>query len=206
MIKQQIGINEGEIVQKLTIYLFLQKFYSGQLNHMEKTGWEMLISALNQEISYDKVKKGIQILSRFSEEDLEELEYDFNRLFVGPNRLEASPYESTYLNDQRALMQGETFAVRSFYEKAGLVVSRKNMDPDDHIALELEFVCFLLENSTEEEKYNQLYQEFLKTHLFQWIESHCELIREKTKNNILIGISYILEGLILEEKSFEGGK
>ncbi len=66
----------------------------------------MLISALNQEISYNKVKKGIQILSRFSEEDLEELEFDFNRLFVGPNRLEVSPYESTYLNDQRAINAG----------------------------------------------------------------------------------------------------
>lgn len=206
MMKQQIQVNEGEIVQKLAIYMFLQKFYAGQLNHMNKSGWENLLSALSKEISFDKVKKGIEILARFSAGDLEELEFDFNLLFVGPNRLEAPPYESTYRNDQRALMQDETLAVRRFYEKAGLVVSRKNIDPDDHLALELEFVCFLLENSIEDEMYDQLYQEFLTKHLFQWIESHCELIREKTKNVILIGISYILEGLILEEKLFEGGR
>lgn len=205
-------VNEEEVVNKLAIYLFLQKFYAGQLNQMDQTSWEKLIGLINQEMtffSHEGMKKGLETLSKIPKDDISELEFEFNRLFVGPNRLEVSPYASTYRNDQRALMQGETLAVRKFYEKAGLVVSKKNVDPDDHLALELEFVCYLLGKSLEDEMYYHMYHEFLKEHLFHWIESHCELIREKTKNTILIGISYILQGLLLEEKSnvsIEGGK
>lgn len=212
MLKQQMKFNEEVVVHKLVIYMFFQKFYAGQLNRITKVSWKELIEFLNQEMSFfsnEKKLKGLLTLSLFTDEDIEELEFDFNRLFVGPNRLEVSPYESTYRNAERVLMQGETLAVRRFYEKAGLVVSKKNIDPDDHIALELEFVCYLLENSLEDAMYYQIYQEFLEEHLFHWIDSHCELIQEKTVNTILIGISYILQGLLLEEKfniTSEGGK
>jgi TorA maturation chaperone TorD len=40
----------------------------------------------------------------------------------------------------------------------------------------------------------------LKEHLFEWAEEHCELIREKTENNLIIGISYILQGLMEVER------
>lgn len=198
-------------MHKLTIYVFLQKFYAGHLNHVTKVTWKGLIELINHEINFfsnEKIKKGSLILSQLTDEDLVELEFDFNRLFVGPTRLQASPYESTYRNTDRALMQDETLAVRRFYEKAGLVVSNKNVDPDDHLALELEFVCYLLENSMENEMYDQLYQAFVQEHLFQWIEKHAELVREHTQNSILIAVSYLLKGLILEEKAnmtYEGG-
>lgn len=203
MMKQQMLFNKEVVVHKFTIYMFLQKFYAGQLNRFTKVSWKELIVLLKQEMSFfsnDEITRGFLILSLFTNEDIEELEFDFNRLFVGPNRLEVSPYESTYRNAERVLMQGETLAVRRFYEKAGLVVSKKNIEPDDHIALELEFVCYLLENSLTDATYYQLYQEFLEEHLFQWVESHCELIREKTVNSFLKGISYILQGLLLDEK------
>jgi len=212
MLKQQMLFNKEVVVHKFTIYMFLQKFYAGQLNQITKISWNELIELLKQEISFisnDELNRGLLILSLFTDEDIEELEFDFNRLFVGPNRLEVSPYESTYRNVERVIMQGETLAVRRFYEKAGLVVSKKNIDPDDHIALELEFVCYLLENSLTDTTYYQLYQEFLEEHLFHWIESHCELMRGKTVNTFLIGVSYILQGLLIEEKfniTSEGGK
>lgn len=212
MLKQQMKFNEEVVVHKLAIYMFLQKFYAGQLNRLTKVSWKELIELLKQEMSFfsnDKKIKGLLILSLLTDEDIEELEFEFNRLFVGPNRLEVPPYESTYRNAERVVMQDETLAVRRFYEKAGLVVSKKNIEPDDHIALELEFVCYLLENSLKDATYYQFYEEFLEEHLFQWVESHCELIREKTVNTFLNGVSYILQGLLLEEKfniTSEGGK
>ncbi|MGG0717072.1 molecular chaperone TorD family protein [Robertmurraya massiliosenegalensis] len=211
MNKQQMQVKEEIVKHKLTIYVFLQKFYAGHLNHVTNETWKGLIELISHEINFfsnEKIKKGSQLLSHLTDEDLAELEFDFNRLFVGPTRLQASPYESTYRNIDRALMQVETLAVRRFYEKAGLIVSNKNVDPDDHLALELEFVCYLLENSIENEMYDQLYQAFVQEHLFQWIEKHAGLVREHTENSILIAVSYLLEGLLMEEKAnmiYEGG-
>lgn len=199
----QVKVNEEAILHKLAIYMFLQKFYSGELIKMNKTIWEQLSGLVNEEISFfldEKMKKGIQIISELNANDMLELEFDFNRLFVGPNRLEASPYESTYRNTERALMQAETIAVRRFYEKAGLAVYKKNINPDDHLSLELEFVCYLLRESVEDDAYYTLYESFLKEHLLQWVEEHCELIREKTANTLIIGISYILQGLLEVER------
>lgn len=201
--KQQMKFDEEVVVHKLAIYMFLQKFYDGQLNRIEKASWKELIDALTQEMtifSNDEIGKGLQVLSQFTDEDIEELEFEFNRLFVGPNQLVVSPYESTYRNTERVIMQSETIAVRRFYEKAGLVLAKKNINPDDHIALELEFVCYLLENSLEDATYYEFYQEFLKAHLFHWIEAHCALILENSENTIIKGISIILQGLIEEEK------
>lgn len=201
--KQQMKFDEEVVVHKLAIYMFLQKFYDGQLNRIGKASWKELIDVLTQEMtifSNDEIGKGLQLLSQFTDEDIEELEFEFNRLFVGPNQLVVSPYESTYRNTERVIMQSETIAVRRFYEKAGLVLAKKNINPDDHIALELEFVCYLLENSLEDETHYEFYQEFLKAHLFHWIEVHCALILENSENKIVKGVSTILQGLIKEEK------
>lgn len=45
-----------------------------------------------------------------------------------------------------------------------------------------------------------MYEAFLKLHLFQWVEKHCELVREKTANSLITGISNILQGLMEVER------
>ncbi|WP_203557493.1 molecular chaperone TorD family protein [Bacillus sp. B15-48] len=201
--KQEVAETEEAVLHKLAVYMFVQKYYAGELNKLSNTSWEQLVGLINQEVSFfsnEKMKQGIEILSELKDADIAEMEYEFNRLFVGPKRLEAPPYESVYRNTERAVMQSETLAVRRFYENAGLVLTRKNTDPDDHLALELEFVSYLLSNSVEDEDCYVLYEEFLKKHLFQWVENHCELVREKTENKGIIGISYLLEGLLEVER------
>lgn len=199
----QVLVNEEEILHKLAVYTFLKKFYSGELIKEKKATWKQLSGLINEEISYfldEKMRKGIQMISKLDHNDLLELEFDFNRLFIGPNRLEAAPYESIFRGTERTLMQAETLAVRSFYEKAGLVVKKKNNEPDDHLSLELEFVCYLLRESVEDDFHYTLYEAFLKEHLFHWVEEHCELVREKTTNTLIVGISYILQGLLEVER------
>lgn len=189
--------------EKLLIYAMLQKFYSGQLNKQDLSTWQSLVHLLESELNFlanDVTKRGIYLLQHITEKDTTNLEFVYNRLFVGPQRLEASPYESTYRNKERAVMQRETLAVRNFYRRAGLELKKINVEPDDHIAIELEFICYLLENSLENEHYNELYEQFLQNHLYEWIDDHIALVREKTANNIVIGMTYMLEGLLIEEK------
>lgn len=191
--------NSEELMNKLSLYTFLQRFYAGHLNSLNKEQWSELVACITEDraaLIHENIDKGIEILSNVTNQDIQNLQYDFNYLFVGPMKLEASPYESSYRNENGAVMQYYTLAVRHFYSKAGLTLVNKNRDPEDHLALELEFVCYLLGNDAEDNNYMQLYKDFIKTHLSQWIDQHCNRIREKTTNHLILGISYLLQGLI----------
>lgn len=194
--------NEDELIMKLSLFTFLQKFYAGQLNDLDKKQWNELINFVKEDcvaLDQNEIGKGVQLLSKFIDEDVSNFQYDFNALFVGPMKLAASPYESSYRNENGAVMQYYTLAVRHFYQKAGLTLINKNRDPEDHLAFELEFICYLLEHHDDDNGYMQLYTEFLKIHLSKWIDQHCERVRENTTNHLILGMSYLLQGLIMME-------
>ncbi|MFS0783048.1 molecular chaperone [Bacillus sp. 1P06AnD] len=196
-------MTEEYVAKHLPLYLFLQNFYGGQLNELNNAQWKELLTHIDKDtVSFEGsiVRQGVDIMLSFSEEDAKELKFDFNSLFIGPDRLKASPFESSYRNETGAILQTSTLAVRKFYEAAGLVVELKNQEPDDHIIFELEFVCYLLEKSVDDEQSAFLYKEFHRRHLSQWIGKHCEKIRENSSNKLLVGISYILQGLMEDEK------
>ncbi|MFD1507400.1 molecular chaperone TorD family protein [Georgenia yuyongxinii] len=73
-------------------------------------------------------------------EDVGRIRRDYNRLFFGPEKMKAPPYESVHRSDEHLLFERETMQVRAAYATFGLAAPRLNREPDDHIALELEFV------------------------------------------------------------------
>ena len=70
--------------------------------------------------------------------DWQEVEFAFNRLFVGPAALEAPPYSSVYLDGESLVMGKTMLDVREMYGALGLESPWKNSLPDDHISLELD--------------------------------------------------------------------
>ena len=108
--------------------------------------------------------------------------YEYNKLFVGPGKLLASPFESSYRNKLGIVMQEETLAVRNFYKKVGVEVKQKNGIPDDHLVLELEFICYLLAQAAKQvqrqeiassNEYLILYKTFFVEHIKPWLYEHC---------------------------------
>ncbi|MFV0347956.1 MAG: molecular chaperone TorD family protein [Halodesulfovibrio sp.] len=71
--------------------------------------------------------------------DWREVEYDFNRLFVGPLAIPAPPYASAYQTEPQ-LMGPPALAVRAAYRQLGLAVPDEGSTPDDHLAYELDAV------------------------------------------------------------------
>ena len=71
-------------------------------------------------------------------ENWEDVEFSFNRLFVGPTALEAPPFASVYLDTEPLVMSKTTLSVRDMYACLGLESPWKNTLPDDHISLELD--------------------------------------------------------------------
>lgn len=107
-----------------------------------------------------------------SEEEMQDLLWDFTRLFIGPYRLPCPPWESVYASEKRLLLQEPSDAVRAIYERLGVEVGTPSVLPD-HIGAELNFMGILLQKiefgSMEQETYRQLSRDFLDEHLRNWI-------------------------------------
>ncbi|WP_165247298.1 TorD/DmsD family molecular chaperone [Adlercreutzia sp. ZJ141] len=76
------------------------------------------------------------------------LEVEYNRLFVGPGKVLAPPYESFFLTAHeeggRGRLRGPSErAVRACYAKFGYAMPELFVDFPDHIAIELEFIAML---------------------------------------------------------------
>ncbi len=120
---------------------------------------------------------------------LQPLAVDYAKLFVGPYGLLAPPYGSVYLEDGR-FMGDSTVAVRTLYDQEQLVLVVK--DAPDHIAMELEFMHFLIlrlieaaESSDTEQvsTYRQKQRSFLAVHLGRWIPQFTENIEKHAQTS-----------------------
>jgi TorA maturation chaperone TorD len=90
---------------------------------------------------------GLDLLAKSLEEETPSLiKEDFTALFIGPvNPLRQ--WESTWTTEERLLFGAPTQAVRECYARLGMAVS--GTVPEDHIALELEFLGELLERAAQ---------------------------------------------------------
>lgn len=108
---------------------------------------------------------------------LDEIRYEFNRLFVGPKRPKAEPYESVYFG-YKIMFGTQTMQVRNFYESSGLRLEDIWLDkfPDDYIGYELQYLYFLsfsVLKTGYEAKFNEILRkkaEFIATHPSQWFD------------------------------------
>ena len=108
--------------------------------------------------------------------DWVEVEYDFNRLFVGPAAIPAPPYASAYAEDP-LLMGKRTLEVRDAYRALGLVVPDQNATPDDHLAFELDAVAAL--GVVEDESFEPVRTWFISDHMCGWIPLFAKAVREQ---------------------------
>lgn len=134
----------------------------------------------------------------------QEAEFDFNRLFVGPQRLQAAPYASVYLDENQLVMQEETLKVRAIYASIGLQVEEKNHIPDDFMGYELYFLAGLLELAGADdvetaEAAKSMHQEFLQKHIENWAYLHLDKVMEIAKTEYCRKVAEVLKVFLQEE-------
>ncbi len=119
--------------------------------------------------------------------ELEELKVDYSRLFVGPFQLLAPPYGSVHLEGTRRVMGDSAIDARNRYADAGLNVSQDLKEAPDHIAIELEFMYYLIFKEIEaiEEldrsramDHLARQQQFLEDHLAVWLPLFAEEVEK----------------------------
>lgn len=148
---------------------------------------------------HDSVRQNKNRLNEWAEQ----LSLEFARLFIGPVDPPAIPYASFYLSESHSLMTEETIAVRKQYLEAGVALKNLYQMPDDHIAIELDFLYYLTERAVElfengknaqAEKLLNLRGDFLKDHFVLWAPAFVHRILESTEEDYFRGAaSFLLE-------------
>lgn len=142
-----------------------------------------------------------------SSASFDELRADYARLFMGPGRMLASPWESTYFNDERLVFQQQTLQVRAWYRRYGLEAAHLNQEPDDHIGLELLFLAHLAQRGLQAlaqqdgivfDDALEAQRAFLTEHLLRWAPQWCELVLTHTRTDFSKGIALLTRGALAE--------
>jgi len=118
------------------------------------------------------LKKATIDIDAASEREMEDLSWDYTRLFIGPYKLPCPPWESVYTSPKKLLMQDAADQVMRLYEEAGLAINTADIMPD-HIGAELNFLAVLLQRTQSEKDgnygYMRITDKLLSDHLLKWM-------------------------------------
>lgn len=132
----------------------------------------------------------VALLAGLSDSALDEFRWEFNSLFILKPKVPAS--QSAYCDKSEAtgarMFEASTFLVRSFYERAGLSLSRELLDkfPDDFIGYELQFLYYLsfllLDENSDKKELLAIRNEFIKDCVFTWFDEFAMACKEQANS------------------------
>ncbi|MBI5739417.1 MAG: molecular chaperone TorD family protein [Nitrospirae bacterium] len=137
----------------------------------------------------------------------EDLLVEYAKLFLGPYELKAAPYGSVYLDDGRKVMGDSTMEVFKIYKEEGLSIDENFKELPDHIAVELEFMYYLifreieaLENFDSEKAahFIDVQSRFKGGVLLQWVRPFCDKITGGTDNEFYKALAGCLSTFTLK--------
>ena len=130
------------------------------------------------------------------EADPQSLVLVYTPLFLGPFKVLASPYGSVYLEEKREVMGASTQEVARLYQQAGLELSAASREVPDHIAIELEFMYYLIyrqgealagDDPASATVWLERQSDFLHRHLGHWIGQFAQAVRAHTSAGSFYG-------------------
>ncbi len=166
------------------------------------------------ENSCPEIDEGLSLLQnwsnsvngKISDEQFVNLQTDYSRLFIGPARPIAPPWESVYFNEDRMIFQKETAQVRAWYRRFGLEAEKLYKEPDDHIGLELSFLAYLAKlglqalETADEKRFAEILQaksQFISEHPLKWVKNWNVLVQENAYSDFYRGLAHLIHGALL---------
>ena len=137
---------------------------------------------------------------------IDSLTVDYTKLFMGPYQVLAPPYGSVYLENARIVMGDSTMDAKHRYQEAGLNLTMK--EPPDHVAIELEFMYFLVyreveaiinDNETNIALYLKKQKDFLQNHLGKWVSEFTDNVSANTEMVFYQDVARITKSLVTED-------
>ncbi len=193
-------------------YIFLSRVYAKEVS------LELLRKLMDAPSQIDG------ILGEFAEKlkgsDLERVRTDlateYASLFLNVGRYPVFPFESVYTSEGRLLMQEARDEVLSEYRKEGLDKIGEFKEPEDHIAIELEFMSYLCQKTIDSVErgdnkaaimYSKKQRDFLDKHLMVWVPAFCDDLDRATKSDFYRDIAKLTRRYLeLERRGEEDGQ
>jgi anaerobic sulfite reductase subunit A len=159
------------------------------------------------------LREGFSLIKKFegdfkgsADELYENLQEEYTRLFIGPSEDAILPYESSYM--EKNFTGKVVIKAKENYRKAGIEKVEECNEPEDHVALELDFMAYLCKGMTEklrgEEKIKRelvIQREFLDGCLAKWVPQFCEDIIKSPNSDFYKGIAKITKGFLVFDSS-----
>jgi TorA maturation chaperone TorD len=202
-------IMDEKLIEELYLLNFLRHVF---LKEPERELLKELSNLCPPDEAENEIETGLKLILNSCQENkeridpwLEELAVEYARLFIGPNNPPAVPFASFYLSRSNLLITDETVEVRRRYLEAGVGVKELYTIPEDHIAIELDFLYFLTEKILENLEKNELNEasrlfeirnNFINDHMKRWVPVFTEKIINNTNENFYKGCAFILKGLL----------
>jgi TorA maturation chaperone TorD len=209
---------EGLLSNRCSMYGFLARVYRVEVD--QDLLDRMTDMNLSVEVDAPEISQGYAILRRFlqnqRESALTDLAVDYARTFLGAGLVGgdgAYPYESVYTNADRLVMQDARDEVLKLYREEGLDRAREFNEPEDHLALELEFMAYLCQRSAAALKagdnggalgYLQKQHEFLAKHLLAWVPAFSQDVQRLAREEFYRAVAKITVGYLNMERELIG--
>ncbi|QAR32630.1 hypothetical protein EP073_04165 [Geovibrio thiophilus] len=191
------------ISNRENMYLFLTNLYKTEVTEsFYKIIRDLDFSAEPRNELSDGYEKILSFCRAERHDPITDLAVDYARIFLGAGSVEteksAFPYESVYTSEKRLIMQEARDEVLALYRKYGLGVSSKYSIPEDHLALELEFMahlCGLVRQAAENGKMDEAVRhlgeqrEFHEKHLMRWVPDFCKDINKVASTAFYQGVA-----------------
>lgn len=210
MIEMVINEVKRSGVSRKNIYTFLSLVYKEEvddelLETLRMVNWKLLLP-----IGKGELKEGCEILQRFLEgsknrQVIEDLAVDFASLFLGHGRNPAHPYESVYLGKEKVVMQEQRNNIVKIYAEEGFQRTEEFNEPEDHVAIELEFMArlcwkmvdMLAEGDVEGAiKTLEVQKGFIKNHMGVWVPAFCGDVLKNAELDYYKAIAKITRGFL----------
>lgn len=200
-------------------YAFISRLFAKELDEESLkmiTAAQKTVDFLASSQQTQELKEGSNLLREFVDQTkalegtvkqdlLTGLAVEYADLFLGvQGRTEPLLIcESAYLGKFRMYHGRPLSQVRYMYRMSGFEKREDFHEPEDHIAVELDFMANLCKQthlSLEEDnledalRYLKVQKEFLRDHLLKWVTDLCENLKMQAQSKLYKSLAYITNG------------
>jgi anaerobic sulfite reductase subunit A len=223
-------VTQPEIVQDLAsaienrkeIYAFLARTYASEatidyLRVLSEKSALFFASAQDPDLAGTDLAEGFKEIAGFASSlkgaDLEKVRLDlaveYAGLFLGVWGKPAHPSESYYLTEGQLIMQQPRDDMLKLYRAMGVEKAGEFKEPEDHIALELQFMAHLCDktnaalkdgNFKDAKKYLGVQRNFLDEHLGKWVPKLAFDILKSARHEFYRAIAKITKAYVDVDK------
>lgn len=204
------------ISNRENLYLFLGRLYKVEV---DQPLWdEMKGMRFAAECDEADLNEGYRLLEIYlrqpGRDPLTDLAVDYARVFLGAGIYESNkaayPYESVYTSPKRLIMQEARDQVVAVYRARGLDKAETLDFPEDHLALELEFMAYLCHetqkalNAQDRSAVSGCIKEqkdFLTHHLLNWVPEFCADVEKFAGTEFYKAVAKITRGYLQLERT-----